>query len=1671
MNKSPARWILVKVLVALFWLIPLPSLAAADVELLHSVQGNLLTDSPVEQTTAIQFDHNNALYALNGVSGELFRVQEGNVERVLSVVTAGEKKRGKLTGFSLLNDNSVMVVDAANSSVLHLALATGELLTSYGEKGKKAGMLIAPQDLAYSINKRIYIADAGNNEISVYSPSGIFLYALGQAETDPTLRLKKPTNVSVDRMERVYVLQPGKSPAIAIYEPSGKLLKQFTGDELKTVLGNKKISLGAMSVDEDGRMFLADDASGKILQFDWQTGKLQSAFGSHGEGPGQFREVTALAVSNNNQLAVLDSRNKKLDIYQLGDDAKDLKKRAWLPNIGNAEFLPVSCSTAYHLNDLNILCFDEKARQVRIIDSKGKTIHELQATFKKPLSAAFDGKHIVILDRNVVFVFNSKGSLLAQFGSSGRKDGELSDAVDVFLKGNRIYVAEEGNKRIQIFSLKGVYLDKLPQQIDKKNPLFNKPVAVAVDANGNLYVADLQRRKILVFSNLLEHLYEIGEAGESPGAFKVLTDLAIDTDNNLYVLTQTGLKEQTVQVYSGPEKVFEFGAYSKVQDTGIGKGVTLSVSPTSKTIVSVFDVIDPKNRGLISFDYLQVPPPVSGLEVAGGESVTDLSWQRVPGAYTTQYNVYASSDASGPFAFVKSVEDTFVSLEHEPDAALRYIRVSAVSGFGTEGPLSPIRENIFHKAKQQIADGELEQASELLQQYLQINPLQPRTHKLYGQVLMQQKRYTEAAESFKRIRDFEKYAVDGLNLQVEALYLNKDYAEAMALAQEAVKLAKDDVASYVNCGRLSLKIGDAVGAFICLEAGQKLDSKNTEILFLIAEAHIQLGTVAEGLKQLDKALAIDAKNAEAWARSGDIYLQLTQLKKAEQQYKKSLELNADHTHAQLGLAKASMGLKNWPQAKTVALKLAAKPESEASGNYLLGLMALEEKNPAQAIISLSKTSRAEPDNADAWLSLADAYSAANKPAEAIKSLQSAVAAEPGSFAALKRLGLLLKENKDFAAAANVLIQAEKINKKDFDVNFAATDALFKDKQYLQAAEYSQKAIAIKNNDTAALMLAADIAKQRGKIGEAIEYLKTAITNNKNDYTLHTRLGELYLENNLYEQAKPVLERASLIDRNADRAFVLLGNMFLSRRLFDQSIAAYEQAVKNNGNPDNKLLLDTAYAEKKRSLEFSSNAPQLVFEDLNIQPVFSAAYKQYGNRPVGSVVLRNVSGTEYGNLKVSFEVKGYMDFPTSQDIVRLAPNSKQEIALSAAFNNRILEIDEDTGVQVEIKLSYVREGRNDDISITSPMTIYGKNAMLWSDRNMIGSFVTPKDDSLRDFVRQAVNEYKPASGPLSENLVTAMTLFSAFSAHGIRYEIDPNNPFADLKTGQVDYVQFGRETLRLKSGDCDDLSVLFSAALENLGIETAIVDVPGHLLMMFNTNLPADQSNQISGQQDWLFIRDDKVWVPLEVTMIGTSFSEAWAEGAKKIQQHKADGALTLIPLKEAWQQYQPVTLKPATFEIKLPASEKVASIVQREQYLLLQKNLDQLINPYQAILAVNPEDHLARLQIAIIYARNGLNSLAMQELDELSKADDNNSAIHNNRGNIYLQQGDLVRAREAYEQAERLDPSDGGVKLNLAIVAYQQGEIGFARKKFNQATKLNQTLMTQYSTFQKMLKS
>lgn len=204
-------------------------------------------------------------------------------------------------------------------------------------------------------------------------------------------------------------------------------------------------------------------------------------------------------------------------------------------------------------------------------------------------------------------------------------------------------------------------------------------------------------------------------------------------------------------------------------------------------------------------------------------------------------------------------------------------------------------------------------------------------------------------------------------------------------------------------------------------------------------------------------------------------------------------------------------------------------------------------------------------------------------------------------------------------------------------------------------------------------------------------------------------------------------------------------------------------------------------------------------------------------------------------------------------------------------------------------------------------------------------------------------------------------------------------------------------------------------------------------------------------------------------MISTTFSEAWAEGARKFNVWQAKQRLKIISTRQAWATYQPVTLPPADYTIDVPAKTQVSQKVHREQVRLITKSLDRLVMPYRAMAQSQAEDTEALMQIAIIYAKYGLFSEAIKELDAILKREPKHSAAYNNRGNIYLAREQYERALDAYRYAEKLDPTDGGIKLNLAMAYYKIGKLHEASVKYREATLADKAIAGEYATFSRLL--
>ena len=158
---------------------------------------------------------------------------------------------------------------------------------------------------------------------------------------------------------------------------------------------------------------------------------------------------------------------------------------------------------------------------------------------------ALDGQgnlYLAEFDDDLIYKYSTSGKLLAQWGGTGSGPGQLTGPDKLaFDAQSNLYVTEvgsqstAGNSRIQKFSPTGVPLAQWGT-FGSAPGQFMTPVGIAVDQQGDIYVADVGNHRIQKLSSLGRPLAQWHTVGTGTGeSTEIGYDLALDASGNVYV--------------------------------------------------------------------------------------------------------------------------------------------------------------------------------------------------------------------------------------------------------------------------------------------------------------------------------------------------------------------------------------------------------------------------------------------------------------------------------------------------------------------------------------------------------------------------------------------------------------------------------------------------------------------------------------------------------------------------------------------------------------------------------------------------------------------------------------------------------------------------------------------------------------------------------------------------------------------------------------------------------------------------------------------------------------------------------------------------------------------------------------------------------------------------------
>ena len=213
----------------------------------------------------------------------------------------------------------------------------------------------------------------------------------------------------------------------------------------------------------------------------------------------------------------------------------------------------------------------------------------------------FGGLYVADAGRDVVYAMNAHGEVLAVLGGPGSREGAFDDPSGVDpTNGLTLYVADAGNRRIQIFSRSGAWLGAVPlarsgeegarvtyrrQDAAASGYASGIPGGVATSPANELFVVDVDRGVVRKWDEDRRPAGVIGDARAGPGALLEPVDLALGADGVLYVADR---RAESLMVYD------QYGTFAR----SIGGGL-VGLSAVVATGERVYAALE---RSLVAYD-------------------------------------------------------------------------------------------------------------------------------------------------------------------------------------------------------------------------------------------------------------------------------------------------------------------------------------------------------------------------------------------------------------------------------------------------------------------------------------------------------------------------------------------------------------------------------------------------------------------------------------------------------------------------------------------------------------------------------------------------------------------------------------------------------------------------------------------------------------------------------------------------------------------------------------------------------------------------------------------------------------------------------------------------------------------------------------------------------------
>ncbi len=307
------------------------------------------------------------LQIIRGEHDVVVRKKKSIVERVVAdesaptyiqflhpFAVAGDRQ-GKLYVADTWN-NAIFAIDPANRG-FHVFGADNDV------------KLKLPLAITVDSQNRVWVADGTLKSVLVYSPEEKLIMQIGSdpgTPKDPIPVMTRPSGIAIDeKRQRVYVSDAG-SNQIFVYDTDGKFLAKFGQAGMDP---GQFLMPGHLLVDPSGKLYVVDQENARIQIFDTEFNLLQ-VIGERGDHVGTFGRPKAIAMDSEGHLYVTDAFWNHVEVWGHDSREKDPDKLSVLIFLGDGGREPgqFQCPAGIYINQYDqIFVADQVNGRVQVI--------------------------------------------------------------------------------------------------------------------------------------------------------------------------------------------------------------------------------------------------------------------------------------------------------------------------------------------------------------------------------------------------------------------------------------------------------------------------------------------------------------------------------------------------------------------------------------------------------------------------------------------------------------------------------------------------------------------------------------------------------------------------------------------------------------------------------------------------------------------------------------------------------------------------------------------------------------------------------------------------------------------------------------------------------------------------------------------------------------------------------------------------------------------------------------------------------------------------------------------------------------------------------------------------------------------------------------------------------